>query len=72
MAFYYDADDYFYGFNREYYPEHEIDAEPDPDYYLTLEEREKRWHERRWMNEPEVIADDWLFKPLPYAEFDEF
>lgn len=68
MAFYYDADDYFLGFNRENHPEHEIDAEPDPDYFLTLEEREKRWKKAPWAY-PE---DDWLFKPLSSVEFDEF
>ena len=26
------------------------------------EARRKRWEERRWLGEPEVIADDWLFE----------
>lgn len=71
MAFYYDADDYFYGFNRENQPEHEEDINAFSKTGLSYEERKKRWHERRWMNEPEVVADDWLFAPLP-SEFVEF
>ena len=70
MAFYYDADDYFFGFNRENYPEHEVSELPECT--LTYEQRKKRWHERRWLNEPEVMADDWLFAPLPSSEYDEF
>ncbi|MFY7883519.1 MAG: hypothetical protein ACOVOV_01600 [Dolichospermum sp.] len=38
---------------------------------LTIEQRHQRWNERRWLGEPEVIADDWLFSPLP-SQFDEF
>ncbi len=68
MAFYYDADDYF-NWNQ---PEHEIDVQIDPSHHLTYEEREKRWQERRWLNEPEVVADDWLFAPLPSGKHNEF
>jgi hypothetical protein len=65
MAFYYDADDYFLGFNREYQPEHEIDLVSEN---LTLEERQARWEKAPWAY-PE---DSWLFAPLPSSEYDEF
>ena len=66
MAFYYDADDYFFGFNRENYPEHEIDLQQDEN--LTLEERQARWEKAPWVY-PE---DSWLFAPLPSSKLDEF
>lgn len=31
------------------------------------EKRRKRWQERRWLGEPSVVADDWLFAPLPIS-----
>lgn len=60
----YDPELYFNG-NTSF---HAADTEPE----LTLEQREQRWKERRWLDEPKVIADDWLFSPLPSGEFDEF
>ena len=38
---------------------------------LTIKQRRQRWERDRWLGEPEVIADDWLFAPLP-SQFDEF
>ena len=61
--------DYFNSFDQPSDPiEHEIDAQVDPDYDLTLEQRQARWEKAPWAY-PE---DNWLFAPLPSSEFDEF
>ncbi len=39
---------------------------------LTLEQREQRYQQERWMGEAETVADDWLFAPLPSERVDEY
>lgn len=64
---YYQSREIYDNLNRV---EHEEDLTAFSKTGLSYEEREKRWHERRWLNEPEVVADDWLFQPLPMKRKD--
>ena len=38
---------------------------------LTIEQREARYQQERWMGEVETKQDDWLFAPLPSEKVDE-
>ena len=57
--------------NAELFPLYSIDEDCYSEPKLTIEQRRQRWLERRWLGEPEVMQDDWLFAPLP-SESDEF